>query len=205
MPLEELGLKEHVFNILVEAGIDTVGGLMMSMKMDQNRVLGLPGIGPKAMQNIEECFASLKFPEPAPVEAPVDAVVEPVAVTEAQAETTPIAAVAEEVAAVVAEPAATAEEAPSAEKLVPAKKESKKAVEEEDDEHAKDGVSLDELFQMKPEIFQTTGEEEDESGDKKKGKKTKKKSVELEFDEERGEVVGRKKHKRGDDGFTEEW
>jgi hypothetical protein len=53
---------------------------------------------------------------------------------------------------------------------------------------------------MKPEIFQTAGAEE-EDADKKKGKKGKKKSVELEFDEERGEVVGRKKHKRGDDEF----
>ena len=38
-----------------------------------------------------------------------------------------------------------------------------------------------------------------------KGKKGKKKSVELEFDEERGEVVGRKKHKRGDDPLGEDW
>jgi N utilization substance protein A len=204
MPLEELGLKEHVFNILVEAGIDTIGGLMMSLKMDQNRVLGLPGIGPKAMQNIEECLANLKFPEPAPVETLAEAVVEPVAVTESQAEVAPVAA-AEEVVAVAAEPIASGEEAPVAEKLAPAKKESKKAIEEEDDEHAKDGVSLDELFQMKPEIFQTAGGEEDESGDKKKGKKGKKKSVELEFDEERGEVVGRKKHKRGDGEFGEDW
>jgi N utilization substance protein A len=204
MPLEELGLKEHVFNILVEAGIDTIGGLMMSLKMDQNRVLGLPGIGPKAMQNIEECLANLKFPEPAPVEAPVDAAVVDVPVTEAQAEVTPIAEVAEEVAAVVAEPA-TVEEAPAAEKPAPAKKEPKKPVEEEDDEHAKDGVSLDDLFSMKPEIFQTAPGDEDESGDKKKGKKGKKKSVELEFDEERGEVVGRKKHKRGDEAFGEDW
>ena len=205
MPLEELGLKEHVFNILVEAGIDTIGGLMMSMKMDQNRVLGLPGIGPKAMQNIEECVANLKFPEPAPVEeVPVEATAEPVAVTEPQAEAAPVAAMTEEVAAVVAEPAPKGEEAPVAEKLAPAKKE-KKGIEEEDDEHAKDGVSLDELFQMKPEIFQTAGEEDDESSDKKKGKKGKKKSVELQFDEERGEVVGRKKHKRGDDSFGEEW
>ena len=205
MPLEQLGLKEHVFNILVEAGIDTVGGLMMSMKMDQNRVLGLPGIGPKAMQNIEECVSNLKFPEPAPVEAPVDAAPETVALTEAQAEVTPVAVVADEVAAVVAEPAAKAEEAPVGEKPAPAKKESKKAAEEVDDEHAKDGVSLDELFQMKPEIFQTAGEEDDDSSDKKKGKKGKKKSVELEFDEERGEVVGRKKHKRGDAEFGEDW
>ena len=56
---------------------------------------------------------------------------------------------------------------------------------------------------MKPEIFQTAGAEEDESGDKKKGKKGKKKAVTLEFDEERGEVVSRKKHKRGDEGFGE--
>jgi transcription termination/antitermination protein NusA len=205
MPLEELGLKEHVFNILVEAGIDTVGGLMMSMKMDQNRVLGLPGIGPKAMQNIEECVANLKFPEPAPVEAPVEDVAEPVAVIEPQAEAAPVAAVAEEVAAVVSEPAAKAEEALTGEKPGPAKKESKKAAEEEDDEHAKDGVSLDELFSMKPEIFQTAATDDDDSADKKKGKKGKKKSVELEFDEERGEVVGRKKHKRGDDALGEEW
>jgi N utilization substance protein A len=169
-------------------------------------VLGLPGIGPKAMQNIDECLADLKFPEPAPVETPAEAagepVAEPVAVSEPQAEEAPVAAAAEEIAAVVTEPAAKAEEAPVAEKPAPVKK---KAVEEVDDEHAKDGVSLDELFQMKPEIFQTTGEEEDESGDKKKGKKGKKKSVELQFDEERGEVVGRKKHKRGDDDFGEDW
>ena len=57
-------LKEHVFNILVEAGIETVGALMMSLKMDANKVLGLPGIGPKAMQNIEERLAAMQFPEP---------------------------------------------------------------------------------------------------------------------------------------------
>jgi N utilization substance protein A len=194
MPLEQLELKEHVFNILVEAGIDTVGALMMSMKMDTNKVLGLPGIGPKAITNIEERLAAIQFPEPAPAEtAP-----EPVAEVDAQPE-----AVA--VAAEVVEPVAV-EEVPVVEKTTPAKKESKKSAEEpEDDEHAKDGVSLDDLFSMKPEIFQTPAGEEEESADKKKGKKGKKKSVELEFDEERGEVVGRKKHKRGDDPLGEDW
>jgi N utilization substance protein A len=103
----------------------------------------------------------------------------------------------------VAEPAKV-EEVSVVEK--PAKKEPKvKVVEPEEDDEHKDGVSLDELFSMKPEIFQTAPREEDETGDKKKGKKGKKKSVELEFDEERGEVVGRKKHKRGDDDLGEEW
>lgn len=195
MSLEEIGLKEHVFNILVEAGIDNVGALMMSMKMDANRVLGLPGIGPKAMTNIEEVLANLKFPEPAPAE--------PVAESVAEIPSQPEAvAVAD---APVAEPAKV-EEAPAPEKAAPAKKESRKPAEEVEDENAKDGVSLDELFSMKPEIFQTPGgEEDDSSADKKKGKKGKKKSVELVLDEERGEVVGRKKHKRGDDNLGEDW
>lgn len=193
MPLEQIGLKEHVFNILVEAGYDTVGALMMAMKMDANKVLGLPGIGPKAMTNIEEVLAGLTFPEPEA--APAEPVVEPVAEAESQP-------VAETAAPAVAEPVAAAE-MPAAEKQVAGKKEPKKTVEEEEDENAKDGVSLDELFKMKPEIFQGATEEED--ADKKKGKKGKKKSVELVLDEERGEVVGRKKHKRGDDALGEDW
>jgi N utilization substance protein A len=123
----------------------------------------------------------------------------------AEPQPTTEAPVAAEAAAVVTEPGKV-EEAPVVDKPAPAKKEPKVKVgePEEDDEH-KDGVSLDELFSMKPEIFQGASREEEESADKKKGKKTKKKSVELEFDEERGEVVGRKKHKRGDDELGGDW
>ncbi|MBI1854783.1 MAG: transcription termination/antitermination protein NusA, partial [Chloroflexi bacterium] len=62
MPLEGLGLKEHIFNILVEAGFETIGDLIMSLKTDPNKVLGLSGVGPKAMQNIEEQIAAITFP-----------------------------------------------------------------------------------------------------------------------------------------------
>ncbi|HUI88429.1 MAG TPA: transcription termination factor NusA [Anaerolineales bacterium] len=180
MPLDQLGLKEHVFNILTEANFETVGDLMLAMKLDANKVLGLPGVGPKAMQNIEEQLASVKFPEPAP-QAAVEA---------------PSAPVAE---------AAPLEVAPAEAVPTEVKKEIKKVVpEEEEDENAKDGVSLDELFRMKPEIFQTTEAAEDEDDDKKKGKKKKKKGVELVLDEDLGEVVGRKKHKRGDEEVGEE-
>jgi len=198
MPLEQLGLKEHVFNILVEAGIDTIGALMMSMKMDANKVLGLAGIGPKAITNIEESLAAIEFPEPAPAEPAAEPTAE--AVAEMEAEAQPEAPVAAETAPV------QGEETPLDEKQAAAKKEQKGKVSEEpeDDEH-KDGVSLDELFSMKPEIFQSAGAEEDDSADKKKGKKGKKKSVELVLDEERGEVVGRKKHKRGDNELGEDW
>jgi transcription termination/antitermination protein NusA len=183
MPLDQAGIKEHIFNILTEAGYETVGNLMFDMKTDPNKVLGLAGIGAKAIQNIEETLGALSFPEPEPVEEP--------AKTEE-----PVTAEA------VMEPA-PAEESPVDEKQAERKKDAKKVVEEEDDEHAKDGVSLDELFKMKPEIFQTTTPAEDESADKKKGKKVKKKGVALEFDEDLGEVVGRKKHKRGEDDGTD--
>ena len=186
MPLEQAtGLKEHIFNILTEAGYETIGQLMFDMKANANKVLGLAGIGSKAIQNIEETLAGLTFPEPEAV-AVKEEVVEAVAVT--------------------TEVTAPTEETPTAEKPAERKKEAKKVVEkeEEDGEVSKDGVSLDELFQMKPEMFQTAGEGEDESGDKKKDKKGKKKGVALEFDEALGEVVTRKKHKRSGGG-EEEW
>ncbi len=180
MPLDQAGIKEHVFNILTEAGFENVGDLMMALKSEPDKVLGLPGVGPKAIQNIEEAFAALTFPEPVVAEVPeIPAEVEALAV----------------------------EEMPVVEKQVEVRKESKKSAEkvEEDTEHAKDGVSLDDLFQMKPEIFQGAAEVDDDSDDKKKGKKKKKASVELVLDEDLGTVVGRKKHKRGDaGGFDEE-
>jgi N utilization substance protein A len=188
--LDQAGLKEHIFNILTEAGYETVGDLMFALKTDSNKVLGLPGIGSKAMQNIEEALAALTFPEPEPVP-------EAVLVEEAP--------VAEEVVEEI--PVVVPEEIPGGKKPADAKKDAKRHAtdEEPEDEFAKDGVSLDELFKMKPEIFQNTPAGEEESDDKKKGKKGKKKGVELVLDEDLGEVVGRKKHKRGDADQGEDW
>jgi hypothetical protein len=113
--------------------------------------------------------------------------------------------VAEAVAVVAAEPV-TVEEISLEKKQAEGKKDpNAKRVVEEEDENAKDGVSLDELFKMKPEIFQTTGVVEEDADKKKGGKKGKKKGVELEFDEGLGAVVGRKKHKRGGDDTGNDW
>jgi N utilization substance protein A len=185
MPLDQLNLKEHVFNILTEANFETVGDLILAMKLDANKVLGLPGVGPKAIQNIEEQLATVNFPEPAP-EPVVE--VSPIPVAEAAPlEAQPVESV----------PAEAGEETKA---LSP---QGKAVLEEPENENAKDGVSLDELFKMKPEIFQATDAVEEEDDDKKKGKKKKKKGVELVLDEDLGEVVGRKIHKRGD-GEVEE-
>ena len=187
MPLDQAGIKEHIFNILTEAGFETVGGLMFTLKTDPNKVLGLAGVGSKALQNIEESLAALTFPEPEP---------EPVKVE--------VPVTAEAVAVVAGTEPVVVEEIPLEKKQLEGKKDAKKVVEEEE-ENAKDGVSLDELFKMKPEIFQTTTTDDDADKKKAAGKKGKKKGVELEFDEGLGAVVGRKKHKRGDDVVGEDW
>lgn len=189
MPLEALGLREHVFNILVEAGYEMIGDLMLALKLDENKVLGLAGVGPKAMENMQDQLAAMVFPElPAEAEPEVvapEAPQEPEVIEAPVAETTETAEPAVEVAVPVE----------AGERARPSR--GRDEGEEVEAENAKDGVSLDELFQMKPDVFRTAAVEED-LGDKKKGKK-KKKGVELVLDEELGEVVGRKKHKRGED------
>ncbi|OQY81704.1 MAG: hypothetical protein B6D40_10420 [Anaerolineae bacterium UTCFX3] len=175
--LDDSGIKDHVVVILTEAGYETVGDLMVALKTDANKVLGLAGVGPKAMQNIEESLAALTFPEP---EKPVEAETQPEVEKEAEAA------------------AEAAELVQPVEAVVEAK-------EVEEPPAMKDGVSLEEMFAFKPETFTTAGAEEESEGDKKKGKKKgKKKSVELEYDETLGEVVSRKKHKRGDGAWEEE-
>ncbi|MCZ2128220.1 MAG: transcription termination factor NusA [Anaerolineales bacterium] len=186
-PLNSVALKEHVFNILTEAGYETVGQLMFDLKTNPNKVLGLAGIGAKVISHIEEVLAAQTYAEP---------VAEATAEVEAVAEAPAAVVVAEEEAVVEA----------VAENPAEKKKEPRRVVEEEeeDGEVSKDGVSLG-LFDMKPEMFQSE-ESAEESDDKKKGKKGKKKGVALEFDESLGEVVSRKKHKRGgDDHDDDNW
>ena len=174
-PLEVLGIPEHVFNILTEAEYHTAGDLLLAMRLDADKVLGLPGIGPKAMKAIEKAVAEASFAAPVTEEAVA-------VVAEAAAEAAPVA----EATPAEAAPEA-AVEAPKAEAVVevPAVPESEGAA----------PTSFEELFKLRPEIVAPAVEDDDEL---KKGKKKGKKSVEYQFDEARGEVVGRKKHKRGD-------
>jgi N utilization substance protein A len=182
-PLEALGLPEHVFNILTEADYLTAGDLLLAMKLSPDKVLGLAGIGPKAMQAIEKVVEeATRLPEP-------------VAAVEVEAPAAPevVAAPAE------AEALETGEAAPE---TAPAAAQAEGAVATEE---AGGEATFEELFKLRPETFRPpTSAEEEDKGDKK-GKKGKK-SVEYQFDEDRGEVVGRKKHKRGDAEWTgEDW
>lgn len=182
--LDVLGLPEHVFNILTEADYRTAGDLLLAMKVSPEKVLSLAGIGAKAIQAIEKAVAEVKFEAPAPV-------VEIEAEAPAEVET-PVEVVAETVADEV-------ESAPVEDQAAPKVEETPAVVEEETET-----MSFEEMFKLRADAVRPAeAVEDDESKDKKKGKKGKK-SVVLEFDEDRGEVVGRKKHKRGD-GWEDEW
>lgn len=190
LPLERLGLKEHIYTLLSES-FETVGDLMLVYKTDPDRILKMPGIGPRAMENIEACLASFPFAQftqetPAtaegitPAERPAEVIAESTTPVETSVEAVPVA----EVPAAAAPPPA-----PSAIPL--------------EEDFAKDGVRLDDLFSV--ELFRKRSQAfsmEEESGKGKK--KAKKKYIEIEYDEDSGETITRKRHKRGDEDW-EEW
>ncbi len=187
MDVAALELPEHVYTILTEAEHRTVGNLMMAMKLNPDSVLSFSGIGPKAMQAIETALTGITFPEPeVPVVIPEAEVPETVEQT-GESVTTPETSISEETPS---EPVVEVEV-----EVTPP------------DGEGKEEKDFDEIFSLEhvmaaPPVVE---EESEEERNKKKEKKIKK-GRELEFDEKRGEVVARKKHKRGDDDVVlDEW
>jgi N utilization substance protein A len=191
-PIFDLGLAEHILNILTEAELRTIGDLMLKMKLNPDSILGLAGIGPKSMQAIENALAKVTFPEPEPM-------VEPAA--EAEVAVASAEAVAEPG---IAAEAGAVEAAPPAEEMAEvqaksAEAEAAPAVEEA----AAEEKPLEEIFVLKPEMLKPApvAEEEEDTSDKKKKKKQK--HVEIVYDEEQDQTIALKKHKRGEEGWDE--
>ena len=223
IPMEKFDVPDRVYTVISEAGFQTVGDLMLQMRLEPDSLLKLNGMGPKGMRELEEAIDKAFPPEPEAVleEAPAEAAVaEPAAEAEevlaaapveAEAglpEEAPVVEAALEAAAATVEavveqpagePVAEAEvkeevlAAPVVEGEVP-------AVEEEE------VSSLDQLFALRPEVLEFVSTDEDESEDDadKKKKKKKKKFVEIEYDPDRDVLVSRKKHKKGE-VWDEEW
>lgn len=78
IPILDVDLKQHVLVILQEAEIETLGDLVLQMRMDPDRILALNGIGPKSFEEISQLTDGLRVipgetvpEEEVPVEAPV--------------------------------------------------------------------------------------------------------------------------------------
>jgi len=228
--LEDLPFSPRIYNVLSEAGFDTLGSLMLQIELDSDEILKLSGVGPKAMDEIKSIIASVKFPVAEVIEEAPLAEVEPAAVEAVEVEE-PIAEFVEEAAPLEVEPLPEAEpvllEAPQEEaavteptevaaiavaetelgELVP-ESASAETVEEEEGEEEH---SLDTLFKLRPEVF--TGvepeeeEEEEEGGLTKKGKKAKRKKrkfTEMEYDPDRDVMLVKRKRKRGGE-WEDDW
>ncbi len=188
--IDALGLPDKIHNILNESEQRTVGGLMLTMKLNPDDILGLAGIGPKSLEAIKTALANITFPEPEPIPEPV--VEAPAEVTtEVPAEIPAEAAAAPDL--VEMEPAAIPVEGAPVAAALPEGELAEKP--------------LEEIFSLRPDMLApvpaTTEEEEDES-DKKKDKKKKKKVVEIVYDEDLEKAIAKKKHKRGDEGWDED-
>ncbi len=185
MMLADIELKDHVFNILFEAEYETVGDLMLALRLDPDQVFGLPGIGPKAIENITEVLSVIEFPE---IEV-VEEVEEETAVEEIDAE-----------AGVEAEDVEVDEETEDAEQ---AEGESEAA---DEDAEAEEVPSMDEIFEVQPDMLPTSEKEDgvDLEEITKEKKKKKKKYVKYEYDDELGEVVAKKRRKRKTNEWDEE-
>jgi N utilization substance protein A len=225
IPMEDFQVSDRVYAVISEAGFQTVGDLMLQMKLEPDSIFKLSGMGPKAMKELQDAIDELSSrfevaevleqepsPEaPPPVEEMLEAEIAPI-VEEQIPPLEEIAVVeqvpeAEEILPVVMEEVLV-EEAP-----VPFLAEEGVVAEAGVAEEApveEEPVTFDELFALRPEVLemgQLEASDEDEEGDEdqKQKKKKKKKFVEMEYDPDKGMMVTKKKRKRGGLEWEEEW
>jgi len=234
MTLEELGLNVRVYDLLSSTGYQTVGDLMMQIELDEDAVLSINGIGPKAMEEIHQQLSNLVFPEEVsdePVEAelvgeePVKAeVVEIEPVAELVEVDEPEAALADIVQLPAVEPgegeqtilseqgAQALEQAPVEAPAGEIAGEAEAAQQPDEGDLQVPSSDFDELFSLKPDDigYRVNGEddEEEEDGDQKpgakKGKKKKKRFIEVEYDPDRDVTLVKRKRKR-DGTWGDDW
>ena len=220
MKLEELALSDRIYDLLCTSGYETIGDLMFQLALDEDAVLGISGIGPKAMDEIKERLASITFvvPQPEEILEVVTEQVEPV--TEIPVEismpVTQEVEFAEQVEGLseaellqpttVAE-TATPQEGISVESEIITEGQAPAVVGEGIDETEKP-VDFNEIFTLRPEslVIVDAEEEEDEEDLDKKGKKKKKKKkfVEVVYDPDRDITLVKRKRKRGGD-WDDDW
>jgi N utilization substance protein A len=222
MSLEELELTERVFDLLSATGYDSIGDLIFQLALDEDAVLGISGIGPKAMEEIKEKIANISFPSPEPEVVTPEEVVQPAPEVELVAEegepvteeiTEPEQPVAVEIVPET-EPSIVEEEVTVVDQAQPElvlEAEAAAAVPDDQvtEEEPEKPIDLDEIFALRPEILSMPDGEEEEEEEEidqkgKKKKKKKKKFVEVEYDPDRDITLVKRKRKRGGD-WEDDW
>ncbi len=212
--LSEIDLSSRVLNLLTEARYDNAGKVMEQLELDEDKILGLQGFGPKAMVELRTSLQEYEFPEVEEVEVVDEAAIE---------ELEPGEAVPEDEAESVVE----GEEGVEAEEAVGPEEDIEEVALEVSGELEVDGavdletvteeaeapVDIETVFgEVAEELGIAVDEEElddiviveDEMPSAaERPEKPKKKRRIVEFDPESGETVVRRRRKRGEDKWEE--
>jgi len=202
--LEETELSTRTTNLLVEAGYATAGNLLRQYVLDSDKLLGLAGIGPKAMDEVGALAEVYHREEPVieepaeeVVEAEAEAPAEEPAAAEVVEETVPAEAVEVDAEKEIEEPASDVEVEAEAivEEAVVEEPEAEAAEEEEEVvDFAEQVESLDLDFEQVIEDKEVDDLEESEF----ERQRRKKKSRVIEYDPDSGEMIVKRRRKRGD-------
>jgi transcription termination/antitermination protein NusA len=220
MKLEELTLSDRIYDLLCASGYETVGDLMFQLALDEDAVLGISGIGPKAMDEIKENLANISFPttQPEEVQGLEEELIEPevelpveisLPVTQELEVPEHIEELAEavELQPIPVDETTIALESMSAEPELVVEGQAP-VTSGEGIEETEKPVDFNEIFTLRPEalVIEGTDEEEDEEDLDKKGKKKKKKKkfVEVVYDPDRDITLVKRKRKRGGD-WEDDW
>jgi N utilization substance protein A len=215
LPLDVLGLPTRIQNLIFDAKFENLGDIMLQMALDESIILGISGIGPKAMEEIKQSIDALQVfveePEPEVLET------EEEVVSEAPPEPEGVEAVPE----VDGEEPQVTETAPEAEAETEEVKPIEEKISAEPQIEAEEELptDLEEIFKLKPEMLEgpeLVDEVEEEAEEvlqpetkkvKKKSKKREtKKYVEIEYDPDQDVTLYRRKRKRGGvDDWEDEW
>ena len=221
MKLEELALSDRIYDLLCASGYETTGALMFQLALHEDTVLGISGIGPKAMEEIKEKLASISFPTPQPeeVQEVVVELVEPelevpieisLPVTQELEKPERVEELTEAVVfqqKPVDETTTTLESVSNEPEIIGEGQ--APVVNGEGIEETEKPVDFNEIFTLRPEalvIEDTDGEEDEEDLDQKgkTKKKKKKKFVEVVYDPDRDITLVNRKRKRGGD-WDDDW
>jgi N utilization substance protein A len=220
-PVDELEVSPRFTMVLAGEGFATIGDLMFQVIQDPDVILGLNGIGPKAMEEIQaglqtflekaqameaEAAAQAEAEaaaEAAAAEAEAQAEAEAAEVVEGEEEA-PVEAVVAEAEEPAVAPEAELEAEPAVEEAAPEAEGEAKSADEAEGEEAED---LDEIFKLETIKFAVPEEETlDEDDDDRDKRSKKKRFVEMEYDPDRDEIIVKRKRKRQQkDDWMESW
>ena len=197
--LVEIGFSTRVLNLLAQANYKTAGQVMEQLELDEDKILSQPGIGPKAIQELREKLTTFDYPE-----AEVEAIVEEVVpVVEEEVVEVP------EVVEGVMEPELL--EVSIEEPLEVEVVEEERLEVEEAADVLDPAATVEEVFETVVEeldaIVTTVGEEGEEEEifltEDEKRKKRKKVSRVVEYDPDTGEMIVKRRRKRGEEDWEE--